>query len=85
MTEKLKEQYVNGEKAIVDRWPWLVAIKWTFDKIGLPFLLIMFGLGVWSGLIESPLTTLAETMVEHTAHTEELIKLLKLRDQYAQQ
>lgn len=68
--------YTNGDKAILAKWPWLAAVKWSFDKVGLPILLILFGLGVWTGWIPSPMMDMAQAMTKHVEQTEVLIQLL---------
>jgi hypothetical protein len=83
MTERLREDYINGERAIVERWPWLIAIKWMFDKVGMPAILIIFMLGAWSGVIETPLTDITATLVQHTQQTERLIDLLEINRELA--
>lgn len=75
-TDSQVDQYLNGEGYILRRWPWLLMARWLFDKIGLPTLLILFGLGVWTGHIPSPFLTLAEKMDQRLVQTEQTMQLL---------
>lgn len=74
--EQIAEAYVNTEKAVLGRWPWLVAVKWATDSIGLPILLVLFGMGVWVGWVPSPFLDMAKVMVEHNQQTTQIVELL---------
>lgn len=71
------EKYVNGDKAVLERYPWLMAVKWGFDKVGMPTMLVAFGLGVWTGWIPSPLLDMAQALNQHVEQTGDLIEILK--------
>jgi hypothetical protein len=79
MSDKQVNEYVNGERAVLNRYPWLLATKWVYDKMGLPTLLIVFGLCIYTGLVPSPLTDLANALLDHVKQTDELIEILKKR------
>lgn len=74
--EQIAEAYVNTEKAVLGRWPWLAAVKWATDSIGLPILLVLFGMGVWVGWVPSPFLDMTKAMIEHNQQTVQMVELL---------
>lgn len=67
----------NNEAIIVQKWPWLIAVKFLFDKVGLPTALVLFGLGVWTGWIPSPFLDIAAALEQHVQQTDLMLDLLR--------
>lgn len=67
----------SGEAMIVQKWPWLIAVKFLFDKVGLPTALVLFGLGVWTGWIPSPFLDIAAALEQHVQQTDVMLDLLR--------
>ena len=68
---------IDGDAYILQRWPWLYAAQWAFNKIGMPTILIVFGMGVWTGQISSPLTDIATDIRTSVVQTDKLIRLIR--------
>lgn len=66
-TEQTPDQVVQS------RYPWLVAVNWMINKIGLPTGLVLFGVGVWTGHVPSPYLDIAHSLERHVQQTDQVI------------
>lgn len=67
-TEQTPDQVVQS------RYPWLVAVNWMINKIGLPTGLVLFGVGVWTGHVPSPYLDIAQSLERHVQQTDQVIR-----------
>lgn len=67
-TEQTPDQVVQS------RYPWLVAVNWMINKIGLPTGLVLFGVGVWTGHVPSPYLDIAQSLERHVEQSDRMIE-----------
>ena len=53
------------DQVIQSKYPWLIAVNWMINKVGLPTGLVLFGVGVWTGYIPSPYLDIAQSLGRH--------------------
>ena len=80
MTMETITQSMNADQSeevyIRHRWPWVIALKYLVNRIGLPTALVIFGLGVWTGHIPSPFMDIAHSLEDHVMQTDTVLDLL---------
>ncbi len=77
LTQNTNKDIISGEQMILEKWPYLVAIKYLFDKVGFPTALVLFGLGVWTGHVPSPYLDIAQSLEKHVIQTDKMMLLLE--------
>ena len=67
-TEQTPDQVVQS------KYPWLVAVNWMINKIGLPTGLVLFGVGIWTGYVPSPYLDIAQSLERHVEQSDRMIE-----------
>lgn len=58
-------------------------VEWAWNKFGLATLLIIFGLGVFTGLVPSPLSDIQAAVETHRVDTKSMQKGIKVQNRLA--
>lgn len=67
----------QDEQLIKERWPWIIAFTYLYQKIGVVSVILLFIAGTWTGYVPSPLLDMAKSMEKHLEQSQVTISLIK--------